>query len=435
MKGSLKRQADPSQRHAAKAQEAPARRASGVRGIFRSLQNPNYRIWAIGSLISNIGSWMQRTAQDWIVLVGLTDHSATAVGIVMGLQFGPQILLLPLTGYAADHLDRRKVLLCTQGAMGLLALVLGLLVVTGYVQLWHVYVFAFLLGCAAAFDSPARQTFVAELVDDELLPNAVGLNSTSFNAARMIGPAIAGSLIAAVGTGWVFLLNAASFIAVLISLTVLRTLPPRQHPAPARGSLLEGFRYVLRRDDLKAVLLMLFLIGTFGLNFPIFIATMSVKVFHASAGAFGLLTSMMAAGSVIGALMVAARPRPGIRVLLIGALLFGLGCAAAAAMPNYVSFGIMLTMVGIAAQTVTTSTNSFVQTSTEHHMRGRVTAILLAIALGGTPVGAPIVGWIADAFGPRWALGVGAASGILAALVAFIYLAARNKSDADISAA
>jgi MFS family permease len=401
-----------------------------VRGTFRSLQNPNYRIWAIGSLISNIGSWMQRTAQDWIVLVSLTDHSATAVGIVLGLQFGPQMLLLPLTGYAADHLDRRRLLFCTQGAMGLLALVLGLLVVTDTVQLWHVYVFAFLLGSAAAFDSPARQTFVAELVDDDLLPNAVGLNSTSFNAARMIGPAIAGALIAAVGTGWVFLINAVSFLAVLISLTMLRTLPLRERPVRARGSLLEGFRYVLRRDDLKTVLLMLFLIGTFGLNFPIFISTMSVKVFHAGAGAFGLLTSMMAAGSVIGALMVAARGRPGVRVLLTGALFFGIGCAVAAAMPNYASFGIVLMMVGIAAQTVTTSTNSYVQTSTEHHMRGRVTAILLAIALGGTPVGAPIVGWIADAFGPRWALGVGAASGLLAALVAFIYLSLRENEDA-----
>ena len=401
-----------------------------MRGIFRSLQSPNYRTWAIGSLISNVGSWMQRTAQDWIVLVELTDHSATAVGIVMGLQFGPQILLLPLTGYAADHLDRRKLLFCTQATMGLLALVLGLLVVTGYVQLWHVYVFAFLLGSAAAFDSPARQTFVAELVDDDLLPNAVGLNSTSFNAARMIGPAIAGSLIAAVGTGWVFLINAASFIAVLISLVMLRTLPLRERPARVRGSLLEGFRYVLRRDDLKAVLLMLFLIGTFGLNFPIFISTMSVSVFHAGAGAYGLLTSMMAAGSVIGALMVAARPPPGIRVLLIGALFFGLGCAAAAAMPNYASFGIALMVIGIAAQTVTTSTNSYVQTSTEHSMRGRVIAILLAIVLGGTPVGAPIIGWIADALGPRWALGVGAASGVLAALVAFIYLAISQSADA-----
>ena len=434
MRSSLKRQADPSpsrhDRNEAEDREASATRSHGMRGIFRSLQNPNYRIWAIGSLISNIGSWMQRTAQDWIVLVELTDHSATAVGIVMGLQFGPQILLLPLTGYAADHLDRRKLLFCTQAAMGLLALVLGLLVVTGYVQLWHVYVFAFLLGCAAAFDSPARQTFVAELVDDDLLPNAVGLNSTSFNAARMIGPAIAGSLIAAVGTSWVFLINAASFVAVLISLIVLRTLPLRERPTRARGSLLEGFRYVLGRDDLKAVLLMLFLIGTFGLNFPIFISTMSVSVFHAGAGAYGLLTSMMAAGSVIGALMVAARPRPGIRVLLIGALFFGLGCAAAAAMPNYASFGIALMLVGIATQTVTTSTNSFVQTSTEHGMRGRVIAILLAIVLGGTPVGAPIIGWIAYSFGPRWALGVAAASGVLAALVAFIYLALRQSADA-----
>jgi MFS family permease len=348
----------------------------------------------------------------------------------MGLQFGPQILLLPLTGYAADHLNRRKLLFCTQATMGVLALALGLLVVTGYVQLWHVYVFAFLLGCAAAFDSPVRQTFVAELVDDELLPNAVGLNSTSFNAARMIGPALAGALIAAIGTGWVFLLNAASFIAVLISLTVLRTVRLREPPPRGRGSLLEGFRYVLQRDDLKTVLLMLFLIGTFGLNFPIFISTMSVGVFHTGAGAFGLLTSMMAAGSVIGALMVAARGRTSIRVLLTGALFFGIGCAVAAAMPNYTSFGIVLMVVGISAQTVTTSTNSYVQTSTEHHMRGRVTAILLAIALGGTPIGAPIVGWIADAFGPRWALGVGAASGLSAALVAFIYLALRQNSGA-----
>jgi MFS family permease len=402
-----------------------------MRGTFRSLQNPNYRIWAIGTLISNVGSWMQRTAQDWIVLVDLTDHNATALGIVMGLQFGPQLLMLPLSGYAADHLNRRKLLLCTQGAMGLLALGLGLLVVTGLVRLSHVYVFAFLLGCTAAFDSPARQTFVAELVDDKLIPNAVGLNSTSFNAARMIGPAIAGLLISAVGSGWVFLINALTFVAVLISLTVLRTLPPRDLPPRSRSSLLEGFHYVLRRDDLKAVLLMLFLIGTFGLNFAVYISTMSVSVFHAGAGAYGLLTSMMAAGSVLGALMVAARPKPGVSVLMTGALIFGLGCAVAAVMPTYVLFGIVLIVVGVAAQTVTTSTNSFVQTSIEPHMRGRVSAILLAIALGGTPIGSPIVGWIADTYGPRWALGVGAASGILAAMVAFIYLAACGGKNAD----
>jgi MFS family permease len=402
-------------------------------GTFRSLRNYNYRIWAAGALVSNIGSWMQRTAQDWIVLTELTDHNATAVGIVMGLQFGPQILLLPLTGFAADHLDRRKLLFCTQAAMGLLALGLGLLVVTGLVQLWHVYVFAFLLGCAAAFDSPARQTFVAELVEERDLPNAVGLNSTSFNAARMVGPAIAGGLIAGVGSGWVFLINALSFLAVLGSLSLLHVdrLTPGPRAVRGRGSFVEGFRYVFGRPDLKVILFMLFLVGTFGLNFPIFISTMSVTVFHAGAGQFGLLTSMMAAGSVTGALMVARRAKTGIPVLFTGAAIFGVGCAVAAMMPSYALFGTALFVVGVAAQTLTTSINSLVQTSTEPAMRGRVIAILLALALGGTPVGAPIVGWVADTFGPRWALGVAAAAGILAATVALVYLARRRRADAS----
>jgi MFS family permease len=408
-----------------------------LKGTFRSLQIPNYRIWAAGALVSNVGTWMQRTAQDWVVLTELTHHNATAVGIVTGLQFAPQILLLPLTGYAADHLDRRKLLLCTQAAMGLLALGLGLLVVTGLVRLWHVYVFAFLLGCAAAFDAPARQTFVAELVEERDLPNAVALNSTSFNAARMNGPAIAGILIAGVGSGWVFLINALSFVAVLGSLSLLRVkeLRPSHRAIRARGSFVEGFRYVLRRPDLKAILFMLFLVGTFGLNFPIFISTMSVTVFHAGASQYGLLSSMMAAGSVIGALMAAARTKPGISVLLAGAAIFGIGCAVAAIMPSYLLFGLVLVVIGMAAQTFTTSTNSIVQTSTEPNMRGRVIAILLAIALGGTPVGAPIVGWVADTFGPRWALGVGAAAGLLAATVALVYLARRRHPGAGAAAA
>src|ERR1700733_10114869 len=262
-------------------------------------------MWAGGALVSNIGTWMQRTAQDWLVLTGLTHHNATAVGVVMALQFGPQVLFLPFTGFAADHFDRRKLLIATQSAMGALALGLGILTVTGLVQLWQVYVFAFLLGCVTAFDAPARQTFVSDLVGEADLSNAVALNSTSFNAARMIGPAVAGLLIASVGTGWVFLINAASFVAVLGSLRLLRVgeLHLKGRALRTRGSFAEGFRYVWNRPDLKVVLLMLFLIGTFGLNFPIFISTMSVSVFHAGANQYGFLTSTMAIGSVAGALV------------------------------------------------------------------------------------------------------------------------------------
>lgn len=391
---------------------------------FRSLRGYNYRVWAGGAAVSNVGTWMQRTAQDWIVLTQLTRHNATAVGIVMALQFGPQLLLLPLTGWAADHLDRRKLLMVTQATMGALALGLGLLTLTGLVQLWHVYVFALLLGCVAAFDAPARQTFVSELVTEIDLQNAVALNSTSFNAARMIGPAVAGTLIAAVGTGWVFVINAASYVAVIGAMKMLRVheLYLRQRAVRTRGSFLEGFRYVWRRPDLKAVLFMLFLIGTFGLNFPIFISTMSVTVFHAGAHQYGLLSSIMAIGSVAGALLAARRDKPRMGVLVVGASVFGVGCALAALMPGYWLFGMALIVVGVAAQTFTTTVNSWVQLSTEPAMRGRVLAILLAIVLGCTPMGAPLVGWVADTFGARWAMGVAALSGLAAALVGWRYL-------------
>jgi MFS family permease len=390
---------------------------------FRSLAGYNYRVWAAGALVSNVGTWMQRTAQDWLVLTELTNNSATAVGIVMSLQFGPSLLLLPLTGYVADRYDRRKVLLATQCAMGVLALGLGLLTLLGVAQLWQVYMFAFLLGCVSAFDAPARQTFVSELVGEQHLTNAVALNSTSFNAARMIGPAVAGLLIASIGTGWVFLINALSYIAVLGSLAMLRVAElHRRGPAPrAAGGLLAGLRYVWERPDLKTVLFMLFLLGTFGLNFPIFISTMAVGAYHAGAGHYGVLSSAMAVGSVAGALFTASRAQPHIARLVNSSVLFGLGCALAALMPSYQTFGAMLVLVGISAQTFTTSTNSVVQLSTEPAMRGRVMAILLAILMGGTPLGAPAVGWVADTFGPRWALGVGAASGIASAIVGLLY--------------
>jgi len=394
-------------------------------GTFRSLRGFNYRVWAIGAVVSNIGTWMQRTAQDWLVLTQLTHHNATAVGIVMALQFGPQLLLLPITGYTADRLDRRRILLVTQASMGVLALGLGILTISGVVQLWHVYVFAFLLGSVAAFDAPARQTFVADLVGETDLANAVALNSTSFNGARLVGPAVAGLLIASVGTGWVFLINAASFGAVLVSLGMLRV--GDLHRAPravgTRSGLVDGFRYVWRRPDIRAVLVMLFLIGTFGLNFPIFISTMSVSVFHGGARQYGLLTSTMAIGSVTGALLAARRGTPRLGILLVGAALFGVGLTLAAVMPTAALFGVALVLVGTAAQTFTTTANSTVQLSTEAQMRGRVIAIFFAIALGTTPVGAPIVGWVADTFGPRWALAVGAAAGFGAALVGIHYLA------------
>lgn len=389
-------------------------------GTFRSLRSPNYRIWAAGALVSNVGTWMQRTAQDWLVLTQLTPHNAAAVGIVMSLQFGPQLLLLPWTGFAADHYDQRKLLIVTQALMGLLALTLGVFTVTGFVELWHVYVFAFLSGCASAFDAPVRQVFVAELVAEKDVSNAIALNSTSFNMARMIGPAVAGLTIASVGTGWAFLLNGSSFFAVLVSLFFLRV--SGQHAKVralrSKGSLTEGLRYVWARPDLKAILLMLFLIGTFGMNFPIFISTMAVTAFHADARAFGLLSSTLAIGTIAGALLAAGRERPQFKSLLNGAAIFGIGCTLAALAPNYWLFAVALVIIGVGAMTFSNTTNSLMQLTTEPAMRGRVIALRVGVALGGTPIGAPIVGWVADHLGPRWALGVGALSGILALGVA-----------------
>jgi MFS family permease len=367
---------------------------------------------------------MQRIGQDWLVLTVLTHHNATAVGTVMALQFGPPLLLLPLTGFAADHMDRRKLLLCSQAAAGLLALGLGLLTLSGAVQLWHVYGFALLLGCVTAFDAPARQAFVSDLVSDADLANAVALNSASFNAARMIGPAVAGVLIAAIGEGWLFVVNAGSYAAVLGSLWFLRVrdLHTEALPERTRGSLLAGFRYVWRRPDLIAVLVMLFLLGTFGFNFAIFISTMSVTEFHGDASQYGLLTSAMAVGTMSGALLSARRPVPGMVLMAVSAGAFGLSVAIAAVMPDPVLFGVVLFFVGLAALTFMTASNSMMQLTTERAMRGRVLALRIAVVMGGTPLGAPLVGWVVDRFGARWALGVGALAGVAATAVGVAYL-------------
>jgi MFS family permease len=392
--------------------------------MFHSLRSHNYRLWAGGALVSNLGTWMQRIGQDWLVLTVLTDHSATAVGTVMALQFGPSLLLLPLSGHAADHVDRRRLLVWTQAAAGLVALGLGLVTLAGVVQLWHVYGFALLLGCITAFDAPARQAFVSDLVRDESLANAVALNSASFNAARMVGPAIAGVLIAAVGEGWLFLINAASYGAVLASLWWLRVHELHTEPRPprTRGSLMAGLRYVGQRPDLVAVLVMLALIGTFGFNFAIFISTMSVTVFGGGASLYGLLTSSMAVGTMCGALLSARRPAPGMVLMGASAGVFGVAAALAALMPGPVPFAIVLFFVGLAALTFMTASNSMMQLTTDRAMRGRVLALRIAVVMGGTPLGAPLVGWVADHYGARWALGLGALSGIAAAGVALAYL-------------
>ncbi|MDE1918322.1 MAG: MFS transporter [Sphingomonadales bacterium] len=399
-------------------------------GMFRSLRNGNYRLWTMGAFVSNIGTWVQRTAQDWLVLTVLTHHSASAVGIVMALQFGPQLLLLPWTGVAADRFDQRRMLMWTQGISGALALGLGVLTVTGVVTLWQVYIFAFLFGCASAFDAPVRQTFVGQLVGDADLPNAVALNATSFNGARMIGPAVAGLIIAAVGTGWSFLINGLSFFAVLLALLAMNRGELRSPARSRRGSggFIQGLAYVRARPDLLTILAMLFLIGTFGLNFPIFISTMAVRVFHADARGFGLLSSMMALGTVSGALFNARRERPRFALLISSSGLFALGCALAALAPTYWWFGAALVVTGMATLTFTNSTNTLMQLSTEPDMRGRVMALRVAIALGGTPIGAPIVGFVADHAGPRWAMAVAAGAGVVAAVVGALACRHRQSS-------
>jgi MFS family permease len=378
-----------------------------VSAVFRSLRAPNYRIWFAGALVSNVGTWMQRTAQDWIVLTELTRYDATAVGIVMALQFGPMLLLSPYAGLIADRYDKRRVLMATQGAMAVRGRRRGLL-----------------LGIASALDAPARQSFVSELVSDDDLSNAVALNSASFSAARMIGPAVAGVLIAGVGTGWVFLINAVSFVAVLVALTRLRVgeLRRPERVARSRGQLREGFRYIGGRPDICVILVIVFLVGAFGYNFPIFTSTMASVEFGKGATEFGLLSSSLAVGSVAGALLSARRERPRIRLVFVGAALFGIATALAAIAPTYLLFAGALVIVGVVSQTLMTSANSTVQLTVEPRMRGRVMAVYMAIFVGGTPLGAPVVGWIANEWGPRAAVMVGAASGIVSALIAIAWL-------------
>ncbi|MET3366804.1 UNVERIFIED_CONTAM: MFS family permease [Jeotgalibacillus campisalis] len=391
---------------------------------FRSLGILNYRIWFFGALISNIGTWMQRTAQDWLVFDHLTAHDAGAMGVTLALQLGPQLFLAPWAGLLADRYSRRKLLLLTLVAMALLSTGLGVLVLLGIAELWHVYLFALLLGIVTALDAPVRQTFVSELVTDDYLPNAVALNSASFNVARMIGPAVSGVLTVVVGPGWVFLINTVSFVAMLWALKLIPASSLRIQPraAAGKGRIREGLRYVRNRPDIQVVLVAIFIVGTFGLNFPLFIAAMVGTQFGMDAGAFGALNSVMAIGSITGALLAARRGRPRLRLIFGAAGGFGVASTLAALAPNAVLFGLALVPCGLFALTLITSANGYVQSTTEAVMRGRVMSLYMAIFMGGTPIGAPLVGLVANVGGPRWAVGVAAVAGVSTAVVGLLWI-------------
>lgn len=391
--------------------------------MFASLKVHNYGVFAAGALASNIGTWMGRVAQDWLVLTELTDHDATALGIVTGLQFAPMVLLAPLAGSLADRYSKRKLLMLTQVGLGLNAAVLAGLMLSGAAQLWHVYLLALLMGVTTAVDNPARQAFVSEMVPKDLLTNAVSLNSASFNGARLIGPAAAGLLIAWVGTGPTLVLNALSFAAVLTSLFLMR--PSELTPAPrasGRGGVREGLRYVKKRKDIQLLMFIVFMLGTFGMNFQITIALMSTQIFGRGAAEFGFLGSVMAIGSLAAALMAARRSRPRLRVLLAALIGFTVASAAAALAPTFWFFAVALVPTGLFALTVMTTANAAVQLATTPVMRGRVMALYMAIFLGGTPLGAPAVGWVGGAWGARWTILIGSIACGLTAVGAILYL-------------
>jgi len=399
-----------------------------VSPAFSSLRIRNYRLFAAGQLVSLTGTWMQRVAQDWLVLE-LSGNSGTALGITTGLQFLPMLLFGLYGGVLADRYPKRRLLLIAQVAMGLLALTLGVLTVTGVVELWHVYALAFGLGVASVIDTPTRQAFAVELVGKEDLPNAVSLNSATFNAGRVLGPAIAGLLINVMGTGPVFLLNAASFLAVLVGLLRIRTdeLHAAKRVPRAPGQLRDGLRYVRRRPELLWPIVLVAVIGTFGLNFQITTALVAKLVFHRGAGSYGLLGSALAFGSLFGALLSARRGVPRQRLLLGAALAFGLLEIAVGLMPTYHSFLLLLVPTGFAVLTFTTAANASIQLASSAAMRGRVMALYVLVFLGGTPVGAPVIGWLASSYGARWSLiGGGSISAVATLLVGWALLRARR---------
>lgn len=413
---------------------SPAAATAGApRGTFASLTQHNYRLFFFGMLVSNTGLWISRVAQDWLVLVILTDHSAVALGIVTALQFAPMVVLGPFAGTLADRVDKRKLLMLTQLLSALLSIGLAIIVLSGNATLLLVYALALAQGTVNALDNPARQAFVSELVPGSLIPNAVGLNSASFHAARLLGPAVGGLSIAAFGVGPSFVINAVSFAGVLLALFLMNT--GELLPVPRRkgnGGIREGLAYVRSRPEIMLIMFMAFMLGTFGMNFQVTNALMATQVYGVGPEGYGLLGSVMAIGSLSGALLAARRPQPRFRFLLAALAGFAVFSVLAAMAPSYGMFAALLVPLGLMSLTAMTTANAAVQLATDPGMRGRVLALYMAVFLGGTPIGAPIIGWVGDAFGPRATLLIGAGAVAIAVLVGLIYFARRPGTNLEV---
>ncbi|WP_328459181.1 MFS transporter [Amycolatopsis sp. NBC_00438] len=398
--------------------------------MFASLRVRNYRLFFTGQVISNIGTWMQRIAQDWLVFT-LSGNNPIALGVAVALQFTPTLFLSLWAGVLADRVDKRRLLTWIQAAACSQAVVLGVLDLTGLVALWQVYVLCFTLGITAALEVPTRQSFVAEMVGRDQIANAVALNSSIFNMARIVGPAIAGFAITWIGTGWLFIANAASTVAVITGLILMN--PDKLFRVAAmpreKGQLAEGLRYVRRRSDLMTVMVLVLFVSTFGITYFSSLPIVAANVFHTAADGYGLLSTLVAVGTFTGAIMSARRGtkgRPRVRLMLISALFLGVFELITAFMPNYLTFGLGLIPLGFATMTFLNTANALVQTSVSPEMRGRVMGLYVLVLIGGNPIGGPMVGWMAQAFGGRSPFYIGGAVSALAAVVCAIVLIRRG---------
>ncbi|MEU6706867.1 MFS transporter [Streptomyces wuyuanensis] len=389
-------------------------------GPFRSLAVRNFRLFAAGQVVSVAGTWMMIVAQDWLVLA-LTDDSAGALGVVTALQFAPLLLLTLFGGRLADRHDKRLLLTVANAISAVLALVLAALVLSGAVRLWHIGLFALALGVVNAVEVPVRVSFVSEMVGAELLPNASALSAAYFSTARVVGPALAGLMIAALGTGWVMLLNAASYLATVVALRMMRPQELHRGAPESRARIVDGLRHVMARPDLVLPLALLAVVGLCGLNFQLTLPLLAKTVFGADADAFGLLTTAFAAGSLVAALVTTARRgRPSGRTVVVSALLFGVLETVAGWSPGFPAAMVLLSLTGFASIYFVQAANHRIQLGSDPRYRGRVMALYTLIVQGSTPFGALGTGWLAERFGARSGLVVGGLVSLLAAVAALL---------------